>query len=285
MSRKSAAGAANDSGPGAIAQPRCILGPMFPYIDSARWPFEPFPMLVAIAIAVGYLIAVRRAQRSGIARERFTKLGLCVIVAAFIGGHLAKMFYSPGAWRVVLMEPTRLLRILEGQASFGSFIGGYVAALVFLWWNSVPHADRYLYADAACFAVPFAWWIGRVGCYLVHDHPGIRTTSWLGVRSPGGTRYDLGLLEVLFLLALAALFLFLDRKPRPRGFFFVAFPLLYGLFRLALDRLHVDPPRYYGLSVDQIASGLMLRMAALTTLDLMRLDRAGHLKTSASEVA
>jgi phosphatidylglycerol---prolipoprotein diacylglyceryl transferase len=258
---------------------------MFPYIDTARWPFEPFPMLVAIAIAVGYLIAVRRAQRSGIGREHFTTLGLCVIAAAFIGGHLAKFFYSPGAWRMVTIEPKFLFRILDGQASFGSFIGGYLAALVFLWWNSVPYPDRYLYADAACFAVPFAWWIGRVGCYLVHDHPGIRTTSWLGVRYPGGTRYDLGLLEALFLIALAAVFLFLDRKPRPRGFFFVAFPLLYGLFRLAVDRLHVDPPRYYGLTVDQIASGLMLLMAVLTTLELLRLARAGRLKMSASEVA
>jgi phosphatidylglycerol:prolipoprotein diacylglycerol transferase len=97
-----------------------------------------------------------------------------------------------------------------------------------------------------------------MGCYLVHDHPGIRTTSFLSVRYPEGTRYDLGLLEALFLIALAAVFLFLDRKPRPRGFFYVAFLLLYGLFRFQLDRLHVDPPRYAGWTVDQVASSLMI---------------------------
>ena len=210
---------------------------MFPYIETTRWHagnyfLDPFPMLVAIGLAVGYLIAVHRAQRSGISREYFTKLGLCVIAAAFLGGHLAKFLYIPGGWRLIMIQPSVLLSIFSGQASFGSFIGGYLAALAFLIWNSVPYRDWFLYADAACFAIPFGWSIGRVGCYLVHDHPGIRTTSFLGVRYPGGTRYDLGLLEALFLIALAAVFWFLDRKPRPRGFFYTAFLLLYGLFRL-----------------------------------------------------
>jgi phosphatidylglycerol:prolipoprotein diacylglycerol transferase len=263
---------------------------MFPYIDTAGWHagdhvFDPFPALVAIAIAVGYLVATRRAKLSGIDREHFTKLGLCVIGAGFIGGHLAKFIYSPIEWRIVMVQPSVLLHVFSGQASFGAFIGGYLAGVLFLVWNSIPYADWYLYADAGCYAVPFAWWIGRVGCYLVHDHPGIRTTSFLGVRYPGGTRYDLGLLEVLFLIALAALFFFVGRKPRPRGLFYVAFLLLYGTFRLLLDRLHVDPPRYGGWTVDQIAAGLMILTAALTVLDLMRLSRARRYKISASEVA
>jgi len=36
-----------------------------------------------------------------------------VIAAAFIGGHLAKFFYSPGAWRMVTIEPNFLFRILD----------------------------------------------------------------------------------------------------------------------------------------------------------------------------
>jgi phosphatidylglycerol:prolipoprotein diacylglycerol transferase len=262
---------------------------MFPYIVSANLQvgglhLAPFPGLLAIAIAVGYLIAVNRAKRSGISPQRFTKMGVFVIAAALLGGHLAKFIYSPGAWRMVEIQPTVLLDIFNGQASFGGFIGGYLAAQAFLWWNPIPFRDRYLYGDATAFAVPFAWWIGRLGCYLVHDHPGIRTTSFLGVRYPGGTRYDLGLLEMLFLIALAALFLLLDRKPRPRGFFYVAFVLLYGLFRLGLDRLHVDPPRYYGWTVDQIASSVMILHAIETVLILAWLKRASARKVVAPEV-
>lgn len=262
---------------------------LFPYIDTSGWrlgPYEvnPFAILLAIAIGLGCLIAVRRAKHSGIGGELFAKLGLCVIAAAFVGGHLAKFVYSANGWRAIQIQPTLLLHILSGQASFGGFIGGYLAALIFLFWNSIPYPDWYLYADAACFALPFSWWIGRAGCYLAHDHPGIRTTSFLGVRYPGGTRYDLGLLEALFLIALAAAFLFLDRKPRPRGFFYVAFLFCYGSFRFLLDQLHVDPPRYGGFTVDQIAASIMLAAAALTILDLMRLERARPCVIPSAEV-
>lgn len=239
---------------------------MFPYIDTSDWhlgrfAFEPFTALVAIAIGAGFLIAVRRAKRAGIGQEHFAKLGVSVIAAAFVGGHLAKFTYSTSAWAAVWVQPALLLHVLTGQASFGAFIGGFFGALLFLLWNSVPYRDWFLYADAACFALPFAWSIGRVGCYLVHDHPGIRTTSLLGVAYPGGTRFDLGLLEALFLIALAALFLYLDRRPRPPGFFYVAFLFCYGCFRFLLDQLHVDPLRYGGWTVDQIAASLMIGAA------------------------
>ncbi len=83
---------------------------MFPYIDTTNWHagryrFDPFPALVAIGIATGYLIATRRARLKGIDREQFTKLGLVVIVAAFLGGHLAKFLYAPGGWRMITIQP------------------------------------------------------------------------------------------------------------------------------------------------------------------------------------
>lgn len=259
---------------------------MFPYIETRAWPFAPFSALVAIGIAVGYLVALHRARMYGIGREQFTKLGVLVVACAFIGGHLAKFFYISGGLAMIMANPWILLNLFQGQASLGCFIGGYLGALAFLRWNSVPYPDWYLYADVAAYAVPCAWWIGRVGCYLVHDHPGIRTTSWLGVDYPGGRRFDLGLIEVLFLLLLAAVFVLLGRKPRPRGFFYTAFMLCYGLFRVWLDHLHVDPPRYYGWTVDQIAAGVMLVGAVIATADLMRLKRAGRLREmSTTEVA
>jgi phosphatidylglycerol---prolipoprotein diacylglyceryl transferase len=105
------------------------------------------------------------------------------------------------------------------------------------------------------YAVPFGWFFGRVACYLVHDHPGLRTSSWLAVKYPGGARYDLGLLEAMFLVLLCGAFWLLARAPRPPGFFFGAFFLAYGVFRVGLDQLHVDPPRYAGISVDHWAYG------------------------------
>ena len=108
--------------------------------------------------------------------------------------------------------------------------------------------------------------IGRVGCALVHDHKGLFTHSWIAVRFPEGARFDLGLIECLFLAALSALFLWLDRRPRPVGFYFGLFWLCYGLFRVLLDTLHVQPWRFYGglagfvLGLSVLSNSLRIRL-------------------------
>ncbi|MDP8979305.1 MAG: hypothetical protein M3O35_01795, partial [Acidobacteriota bacterium] len=96
------------------------------------------------------------------------------------------------------------------------------------------------------YGLPFAWMIGRLGCALAHDHRGLPSTSWIAVRFPEGPRYDLGLIEFLFLIVLATAFRILDRRPRPVGFFFGLFGVVYGAFRIWLDTLHIQPMRFYG---------------------------------------
>jgi phosphatidylglycerol:prolipoprotein diacylglycerol transferase len=120
--------------------------------------------------------------------------------------------------------------------------------------RKIKPKDMIPYFDALAFVFPQAWIFGRMHCAWVHDHPGIQTNSWLGVQFPGKTRYDLGVVEVLYLAAVIVLFYWLDRKPRPPGFYLPAFLIPYGLFRLWLDTLHVDVMRYGGLSVDQWSS-------------------------------
>ena len=96
------------------------------------------------------------------------------------------------------------------------------------------------------YSLPFAWMLGRLGCALAHDHRGLWSTNWIAVRFPEGARYDLGLVEFLFLIGLAALFRWLDRSGRPAGFFFGLYGVTYGLFRAWLDTLHIQPFRFFG---------------------------------------
>lgn len=49
-----------------------------------------------VAVPVGYPIAARRAKLSGPGSEHFAKLGICVIIAAFLGGHLAAICLFAG---------------------------------------------------------------------------------------------------------------------------------------------------------------------------------------------
>ena len=235
---------------------------MFPYIEVSSWTifhrtFPVFVTLVLWAVVVAVAIIVLRGRRAGLPASRLEEMCLWAVLIGFIGAHVFRLAYDgPAAW-AVLKNPLTFLQI-GGIASFGGFFGGLAAIWAFFLRHRIRGTERWKYLDAASYAIPFAWIFGRMGCALVHDHPGIRTTSWLGVRFPGGTRYDLGLLEVLFLAAQALVFLWLGRRRRTPGFFFAAFFVPYGIFRLIIDQLHVDPPRYVGISVDQYAASSVI---------------------------
>jgi phosphatidylglycerol:prolipoprotein diacylglycerol transferase len=248
---------------------------MFPYADTSHWhvgPLRifPFAYLTVIALAVGYAIGVRRARGVGIGREQLSEVAFWAMVAGFVGAHLLKLIYEPQSLAAAVAHPVELLKVFNGIASLGGFAGAAVAGYFFVSAHSIPAAQGFQYADAGAFAVPFAWAIGRFGCYLIHDHPGVRTSSWLGVTYPGGTRFDLGLLEMLFLLALGAVFVWLDRVKRPRGFYCVVFLISYGIFRAWLDTLHVDPPRYWGITVDQYGSMAMVLLGITMVVQMKR---------------
>jgi phosphatidylglycerol:prolipoprotein diacylglycerol transferase len=93
-------------------------------------------------------------------------------------------------------------------------------------------------------AVPLAWVLGRGGCAVAHDHPGIPNNMWFGVRYPDVGRCDLGLYEMVLLIPLALAFLWLRRKPRPWGFYCALACISYAPVRFCLDFLRVTDPIY-----------------------------------------
>ncbi len=87
---------------------------------------------------------------------------------------------------------------------------------------------------------------GRLGCALAHDHRGFYTSNWMAVQFPEGPRYDLGFMEFLLLVVLAAVFYALDQSPRETGFFSAAYCLSYGALLVFLDLFHAVPLPYVG---------------------------------------
>jgi len=228
-----------------------------------------FLVLVSTALVVSSSILIVRGHRLGLAYERVEEACLWAALAGAAGAFLLRNLYAPPSWASFVGNP--LVLFARGVSSFGGFFGGLAGILAFFRWRKTIRRERLVFLDSAAFSLPFGWVFGRIGCALVHDHPGIRTSNWLGVQFPGGARYDLGLLEVFFLLLLAAVFVVLDRKPRPSGFYFGVFFTVYGMFRVALDQLHVDPPKYFTITVDQYAG------AAAVILGLWMFYRLKHI--------
>ena len=228
---------------------------MIPYLEWSQIHVGPLTLsssrvLVAAGILLGHGMLIRRARKTGQDPALAAALSLWMVVAGFAGAHLFKLLYLPGLGLALTTYPWFAFDLFNGLASFGGIFGGIAGGLVYLWRRQV---SAVAYLDLVAYVFPFAWILGRIGCALAHDHPGVWSSSWLAVRYPDGPRFDLGLLEVAYLLVILFAFGLLDRKPRPAGFYLGAFFVLYGPFRLALDQLHVDVVRYLGWSVDQWA--------------------------------
>lgn len=257
---------------------------MLPYFQQPSWQVGPiavhaFGVAVAVAVAVGQRMADRRAGRLGLAPTTVSGLGGWMLGGGVLGAHLfSVLFYFP---EKLQQDPWLLLRVWEDISSFGGMIGGGLGAMLFFHYRapSLPTMMRMAFIDLVAFVFPTGLAIGRIGCALAHDHPGVVTTFPLGVsletasaqayvqevyadvglRAPldlaGRGFHDLGLYELLFLaLVVVPLFWRWDNTARPPGFYLAAFAGLYLPVRFALDFLRVSDARYVGLTPAQWVS-------------------------------
>lgn len=222
---------------------------MVPYVPEPVLTLGPvsisaYAILVCIAIVVGMELVVRRAPRCGITRESASSLVGWTILWGFVGAHVFEVLaYQP---QLLREDPLEILRIWTRWSSFGGIVTGIVAALVVMRRRGMSSLERLRFLDLVAFAFPFAWLFGRAGCALRHDHLGVGSVHWLAVSFPDGARFDLGLLELLYTLPVAALFAWLGRRERPAGFFVGLFFVLYGPMRFFLDTLRTGDARYLG---------------------------------------
>ncbi len=222
---------------------------MIPYVELPVYhlgpvPIDPWGTLVCIAFIVGLEVARARGIKLGLDVRDVVDGIVFTVLSGFVFGHLVHVLaYHPEQLQEsgpilgvdVPAGAYALLRIWAGFSSFGGFIGAMVGSVVF--YKLVRKRPYWAHADTIMFGFPFGWIFGRLGCFSVHDHRGKLTDSWLGVQFPGGTRFDLGLLEALVAVGIAIVFVLLARRPRAPGTFIAAWCLLYAPARFGLDFL------------------------------------------------
>jgi phosphatidylglycerol---prolipoprotein diacylglyceryl transferase len=198
------------------------------------WPLEdiavhPFGLLVAIAIWVGIALTFQQSRRNRLQTAAVQSYLIWVLVSGFVGGHVFDLLFY---YRQYVVSPGTWFRLSEGQSSFGGFLG---AALGSWAWSIRYRTSAWAFAEAVSSAFPSAWFFGRLGCALAHDHPGRVSSVWWAVAYPGQPRLDMGLLEAAMTLPLAAAFLWLRKRSRPKGFFVGVMCVYYAPIRFALD--------------------------------------------------
>ena len=250
-----------------------------------------FGGIVAVAVIVGWQMVVARARAKGLDPELVQDLLSYVVLSGFVVAHLYSVLaYFP---REAMEDPLLLLKIWENISSFGGFAGGLLGLWLFFRFKAreVDKTTRLRSLDVIAYVFPFAWAIGRIACTVAHDHPGTVTSFPLAIslKSPEAQAYiaffyreagrlavlpppallarmafhDLGWYEFLYMSWLMVpAFLALDRKPRPPGFFPIAFLILYVPARFFLDFLRIGDARYLGLTPGQYA-GIAVFLAAI----------------------
>jgi phosphatidylglycerol:prolipoprotein diacylglycerol transferase len=206
-------------------------------------------IFVALGFLAGTFVAAWFAKKRNLDRKLIIDLAFWMIVAGIVGGRLGQLFYTPE----LLAHPLQILMIWQGGLSFfGGLIAAGATAFIFLKYKKIPMLP---YAEALVFGLPFGEMIGRIGCFLIHDHPGKETTFFLGVLYPDGiVRGDHGLYLVITSAILAVIFLLLLRIKEQPGLFLGLFALYEGCVRFLLDFNRVTDVRYVGLTPGQFAS-------------------------------
>lgn len=209
-----------------------------PHLTVGPFTVQSFGVLSAAGILVAVWLAARAAR--GLGRDPQVVLDFAVvgILAGIVSGHLVHLFfYHPEE----LAEPWRILKVWEGLSSMGGLLGAIVAAAIWFRSRRLRFGD---YADAFALGMAPGWGIARVGCFTVHDHPGVRTDFFLGVAMRDGVRHDLGLYEAIVLFALGALLWALHRRGALRGRLLPLLAVCYGVARFLLDFLRARDVAY-----------------------------------------
>lgn len=261
-------------------------------------------MFVALGFAVAIWLTVKRAPHVGIDPKDVVDFAAWAIIASMVG---ARLVYVLEEFSYFAQHPLEVFAVWAGGlSSYGGFLGTIVAFLVISrrWSHTLslrrversettrqsqdhaaamlkerdrhgpiaigPRDDaRWRFADLLAIHLPLGWFIGRLGCYSIHDHAGIPCNGFLCVPFPDGTRrLDMGLIDGLATLAIYPVMLWLARRFSPSfrggarggGMLIGILSAWYGLQRFAFDFLRATPdvvagtPKYFNLTLAQYLS-------------------------------
>ncbi len=248
---------------------------MIPFLSIITFQLGPFTIYVwGLMVSLGFLLAgfmaARFAKQRGDDPSIIWDLLVWVAMAGMIGGRLGHvLFYEPSYY---LLHPIEIIAVWKGGLSlYGGLILASIVGVLYLRHRKV---DVFRYADIVAFGLPFGKWIGRIGCFLIHDHPGTATDFILGVKYPDEIiRHDLGLYLSINAFFMAMFMLWLSRKPRPVGTYLCVFAIWYGISRFFLDFLRTIDVRYFGLTPGQYFSIILFGFGVWLLLWIKRMSK------------
>ena len=241
-----------------------------PFVGAIPIKIHGFGVLVALGFVFGGNIAMARAKKVGQDPEVFNRLIFWLVVGVFVGGHVGYgVMYKPDEY---FAHPEKFLQMWEGLSSFGGFAA---CVPICIWFFRREKLKVWHALDTVAIGLTFGWFLGRMGCFVAHDHPGTVTDFYLGVYgmcpglSDSTACHDMGLYEGLWSLSMYLLFRHLDKVPRVPGLYPLLLGAVYGPVRFVMDTLRPEstdahyggltPAQYGSIALTILAWALLLR--------------------------
>ena len=253
---------------------------MIPYFESLTFSigpivFQTWGTFVALGFLAATAIAAKRAEKMKLNPKHVWDMAFWIFLAAMVGSRVFHVvFYEPAYYLANPLDAFNPLR--PGFAVLGGFLGGAAAAFLVVRRKGL---DFLAYADVLAWGLPWGCGIGRIGCFLIHDHPGTLTSFVGGVEYPDGTRHDLGLYLSVLGFSIGILFLLTSRyairgtRYESKGIWVALFMILYSIARFFLDFLRIGDTRWGILTPTQMVERMSVKPCQILGLEGGSLQR------------
>lgn len=243
---------------------------MCPMLTLGPWHVHAWGAANGAACVLVLVASLACARLRGVAPMTLVRLWPWVILGGVTGAHLYWLVAGSDT-PLAARSLAEIVDVFTGSAIQGGFVGGGLAALVYL---RAAGAPVLAVLDVLAPAGAAAQALTRVGCFLAGCCHGSPAPPWLGVvhtdpasLAPRGVPLHAAqLYESALLLALAAaLCTMLRRRDVPTGRVFAAYVGGYGVIRFVVQFFRGDDADrlVLGLAHSQYAGLVMLLVAAL----------------------
>jgi phosphatidylglycerol:prolipoprotein diacylglycerol transferase len=227
-----------------------------------RW----YSLIIMAAIAVGFWIALREADRKGFRRDTIYDMAIWLIPSALLG---ARLFHVIDHWKdTFAANPGRILNIWEGGlAIWGAVVGGLIALAILAWRNKWKLS---FLLDLFAPALVLGMAVGRLACIITGDSVGKVTEGPLGLAyiSPNAMVPQLGVYytptpvyEFVMNLTIFTILWRLRKRNLPDGALFFIFLSLYSVGRFIIAIWSSYLTFAFGLNQAQLLSLISLAVS------------------------
>ena len=215
-------------------------------------------VMLLLAFAAATLVAFGEMRRKGLDVSTLPAGAVATMVGAMVG---ARLYWALSHWTSFVADPIGTLFQTGGLGYYGGFFGAALALAAVLRLHHVPLGQA---ANCYAVAIPLAYMIARVGCFLAGDDYGKPTSVLWGLAFPLGSPpttqpvHPTQLYEILLTLPVFLLLWSLRKRDLPGWLLLWLFCILAGLERFLVEFFRVNPPVALGWTAAQwISIGLL----------------------------